>query len=611
LRVSLPKLGILAAVAAALLLLATMRPGVDAPVAEADLGSPGGIIALPSSGPGAPGVANQQIPAILGTAQAGIIAVWCDPTNNLPNPNVACPEVNVPVVTGFGRITFTMEQVYPTPGAVPLTTFTATGGDSEVVRDNSGADMDNGVGVVAVQIDAPAATMGGTQGVNEIVRVTATDEQGESRSVTVVVVDTILAWGPTGQVSTSAQEQPVWISYHCSVNGRSPIPAPYAAVAGLASDVDGDGNQGLDDMYDAIYNGRNNPGIPFGNALGWGTTLPGADADINDIWCGGNTGGLADDSVTFQTDKGILGVAPNGTALVENSAAISIGLTRWYPPILSPNCPNGQSINVTDTDALPIYRAFQASWPNPAPPAGASACDADGWRNTVVTTQLLGTGQVGVGTINAQQGGGISPVRDINVTFTGEAALSLFITAPDTVGAAGADFTATIVDQDGRPVGNESVTCTVSPTGAALRIDPQTGTTDGTTGVVSFHMVPTGASVVSAEPMTITCVQDSNRSVSATHTLNLSVTPETELVDLVVGCNFVSWTGADATDPADLAAAVSPASDLAGIWAQQPPPNWAGYSPEFPEVSDMGPVDQLDVISICMTGVGTFERPVV
>jgi CSLREA domain-containing protein len=84
-----------------------------------------------------------------------------------------------------------------------------------------------------------------------------------------------------------------------------------------------------------------------------------------------------------------------------------------------------------------------------------------------------------------------------------------------------------------------------------------------------------------------------------------------EILSLAIGCNFVASTYPDDTEPAALASVVSPLASLAGLWAQQPPPSWAGYSPAFPEVSDMGPVDKLDVIAICMTTSGTFSRPII
>lgn len=84
-----------------------------------------------------------------------------------------------------------------------------------------------------------------------------------------------------------------------------------------------------------------------------------------------------------------------------------------------------------------------------------------------------------------------------------------------------------------------------------------------------------------------------------------------EDVPLALGCNFEASTYADATTPADLANAVMPGANLAGLWAQQPAPQWRGYNPLFPEVSDMGPVDRLDVLAICMIGPGTFTRPII
>jgi hypothetical protein len=133
-------------------------------------------------------------------------------------------------------------------------------------------------------------------------------------------------------------------------------------------------------------------------------------------------------------------------------------------------------------------------------------------------------------------------------------------------------------------------------------------------------MVPTGAAVVSGEQLTINCVLDRDRDIAATATVSLSATPAAEnpstpprmeALALLTGCNFVSWTGDDWVEPADLAAAVEAQADLLGIWAQQPPPQWVGYDPEFPQLSDMGPVAHLEAISICMAGLGSFTRPVI
>jgi len=85
--------------------------------------------------------------------------------------------------------------------------------------------------------------------------------------------------------------------------------------------------------------------------------------------------------------------------------------------------------------------------------------------------------------------------------------------------------------------------------------------------------------------------------------------PGMEMAPLVSGCQFLAWTGADGTMPEELARQVGPAENLLSFWAQQPPPTWRGYSPEFPQVSDMGPMDMLDVVAICMMGPGNFIRP--
>jgi hypothetical protein len=84
-----------------------------------------------------------------------------------------------------------------------------------------------------------------------------------------------------------------------------------------------------------------------------------------------------------------------------------------------------------------------------------------------------------------------------------------------------------------------------------------------------------------------------------------------EAVPLVGGCQFSVWTGADATGPAELTELVGPARNLNALWAMQPPPVWKGYSPDFPEVSDMEAVDLLDVLAICMLAPGDFVRPIV
>jgi hypothetical protein len=599
LSISIKKLGVLAVMAALLVMLAALRPTAQTPVAEADLGAPGGIAALPSAIPAIPGVANQGMPAIIGTGQPAIVAVFCS-SIALPYVTGPCADVNLDSLTGSGSITLALTQAYPGSGA-PMATFAATGSDTMVVTDNSGGDMDIAIGVVAVEVDSAAATSGGTQGVNEIVKVTATDELGDSRSVNIVVVDTILAWGPTGAISTASQEQPAFVSYACDVTGRAPI-----GFTGAFADWDGDGSQGLDDMYDGLYSGwfAAMPG------LGWGSNTLTGDADFSDVWCGGNTGGLFDDFVDFSTTKGLFSIDPVAVSTQQASVALAWTAGIFYPPSLDYDCGEGKNIDTFDIDALSIWSSFIMAPLNLSLEGG---CDADGWRNGVVTTELVGNGEVGVATITAQQGGGVSPVRTINVTFTGEAALSLFITAPEMIGLEGDDFTVTIVDQDGRPVGDETVQCTVDPTGGALVLLNQTGTTGSTDGMVTFSLIPTGASVIGGEELTITCVMDRDRSISATETITLSSTPDLEPVALVEGCNPLAATWADGTAIATVAGAVAPAEALDAIWKFDPVTGtWMGYSPSAPAaVSDLASVDRLDAIFVCVNAAATISRPVI
>jgi hypothetical protein len=87
--------------------------------------------------------------------------------------------------------------------------------------------------------------------------------------------------------------------------------------------------------------------------------------------------------------------------------------------------------------------------------------------------------------------------------------------------------------------------------------------------------------------------------------------PGYEEMSLAAGCNFEAWTGADSTQAATVAAGVSPQADISGLWAQQPVPIWRGYHPAYPQASDMEPLNNLDVLAICMAGPGWFVRPLI
>ena len=625
---SVRKVGVLALVAALAVVLGAIGPARQTPQAEAFIGlaSPGGLAVLPTAAPAVPGLNNQSTPAIIGTGQYAIVAVFCF-NRALPLAANPCPDADGSSPIGSGSITLELTKLYPTGGGIPGATFTATGTNRLVVEDNGGADLDAAIGVVTVQVNAAAATQGGTQGVNEIVEVRATDETGDSRTGQLVTVDTILAFGPTGPLSTAAQEQPMLVAYHCDVVGRSPVaavleePIQTLRVPG-PTDPDGDGNQGLDDMYDGYYS----PAFDgIGPGLGYGSNTLAGDVDLPDVWCGGNTPALFDDFVDFQTDLGLFTVQPVARELQAGSIKLAATevvpnfvLGYFFPPILDTGCGEGKSVDVFDVDALSAWAAWLLGG-FPAPAIGSrgleGGCDVDGWRNSVVTTFLLGNGEVGTATITAQQGGGVSPVRTVNVTFIGLPGLSLFLESPATMGLEGGEFTVAVVDPSFRFIGDETISCTLDPPDSGLIIVPQTGTTGGVTSdlpaQVVMRIVPTGAAVVAGGTLTVVCQVDRYPSIRAVAVIPL-VTFESESVDLVKGCNPLAATWPDATSIDTVVTGVAPAEALDAIWLFDPASGaWQGYSPAAPEASDLESVNNLDAIFVCMNAPGTIGRPVI
>jgi len=86
--------------------------------------------------------------------------------------------------------------------------------------------------------------------------------------------------------------------------------------------------------------------------------------------------------------------------------------------------------------------------------------------------------------------------------------------------------------------------------------------------------------------------------------------PGMEAVDLVAGCNPVASTYPDATAAQTIADNVGPAGILDSLWEFEMG-TWLGYSPQFPEVSDLREKDFLDVVFVCVSSSGAFVRPIV
>ena len=83
-----------------------------------------------------------------------------------------------------------------------------------------------------------------------------------------------------------------------------------------------------------------------------------------------------------------------------------------------------------------------------------------------------------------------------------------------------------------------------------------------------------------------------------------------QTVELFPGCNPVATTYDNGTSIATIVGAVTPPEALQSIW-QFEAGIWKGYSPQFPAFAELSEVDRLDVIFICISAAGSFERPVV
>jgi len=74
-------------------------------------------------------------------------------------------------------------------------------------------------------------------------------------------------------------------------------------------------------------------------------------------------------------------------------------------------------------------------------------------------------------------------------------------------------------------------------------------------------------------------------------------------------CNPVATTYPDNTPIGTIAGSVAPPGELESLWGFEGD-TWRGWSPAFPQVSDLTQVDRLDVVFICVDGSATFTRPV-
>jgi len=85
---------------------------------------------------------------------------------------------------------------------------------------------------------------------------------------------------------------------------------------------------------------------------------------------------------------------------------------------------------------------------------------------------------------------------------------------------------------------------------------------------------------------------------------------QSEWVELAAACNPVTVTYPEGTTVQTLAAAISPPGNLGALWAFEGG-LWLGYSPQYPEASDLAVTGFLDVVFFCVDAPGVFVRPLV
>jgi parallel beta-helix repeat protein len=129
-------------------------------------------------------------------------------------------------------------------------------------------------------------------------------------------------------------------------------------------------------------------------------------------------------------------------------------------------------------------------------------------------------------------------------------------------------------------------------------------------GVVDFDpFVATESPLPTATPLATVTPTPGTPTVTPTATPSATATPGgVETLALLAGCNPLAWTGSDATPIADIDGAVSPSDILVALWSLEGGV-WLGYSPQFPDVSDLQEMDRLDVVFVCVSAGGTFSRP--
>jgi hypothetical protein len=102
--------------------------------------------------------------------------------------------------------------------------------------------------------------------------------------------------------------------------------------------------------------------------------------------------------------------------------------------------------------------------------------------------------------------------------------------------------------------------------------------------------------------LVIVLVAGNRASVSAQPVASIALPDPGGVEQLYAGCNLLSLTFPDATPSQTVVQAVTPAGTVETLWRFNGPLNkWEGFSPAFPQASDLMSVNFLDAVWLCMS----------
>ncbi len=153
---------------------------------------------------------------------------------------------------------------------------------------------------------------------------------------------------------------------------------------------------------------------------------------------------------------------------------------------------------------------------------------------------------------------------------------------------------------------------------ATVAFDGRTVTVTTPAGSAVRALRPFGVdcTVVEGQPNVLQCPGNSGVTLSQRASFSFTTTTTaggaSESVALVSGCTNVTLTWPAGTPAERIAGAVTPSSALIAIWRlTNATGTFAGYTPRFPQASDLATVNRLDAAFVCMDAPGSLTRPVI